>query len=140
MSNFEWNVVAIGLGPMNYWLRHWYIVHSFTVKPTDYGSHHTMYPKIVIISDGFFNDCFPDLEGKQPCQKVRVVFSELISYMTLLGVLDEKCILQHVFKIIIDRQVADICPRGFGCHGYKNAYLLCPCRKETGFGLLYFVN
>lgn len=99
-----------------------------------------MYPKIVIISDGFFNDCFPDLEGKQPCQKVRVVFSELIGYMTLLGVLDEKCILQHVFKIIIDKQVADICPRGFGCYGYKNAYLLCPCRKETGFGWLYFVN
>lgn len=47
------------------------ILDSFTVRPTNYGSHHTRYPKIVIISDGFFNDCSPDSERKQQqCKKV----------------------------------------------------------------------
>lgn len=107
---------------------------SFTVRPTDYGPHHTMYPKVVIISDGLFNDCSPDLEGKQPCPKVRVVFCMLTDFKNHMKI----CIITTCFKIT-DRRVADICLRGHGCHGYKNAYLLCPSRKKTGCGLLNFL-
>ncbi|XP_034325144.2 uncharacterized protein [Magallana gigas] len=56
------------------------------VKPTDYGSHHTMYPKIVIISDGFFNDCFPDLEGKQPCQKTDKLLTSVLEVLVAMDI------------------------------------------------------
>nr|XP_034325144.1 uncharacterized protein LOC105319446 [Crassostrea gigas] len=56
------------------------------VKPTDYGSHHTMYPKIVIISDGFFNDCFPDLEGKQPCQKTNKLLTSVLEVLVAMDI------------------------------------------------------
>uniref|UniRef100_A0A8W8IFL5 VWFA domain-containing protein n=1 Tax=Magallana gigas TaxID=29159 RepID=A0A8W8IFL5_MAGGI len=56
------------------------------VRPTDYGPHHTMYPKVVIISDGLFNDCSPDLEGKQPCQKTDELLKSVLEVMVAMDI------------------------------------------------------
>lgn len=56
------------------------------VRPTDYGPHHTMYPKVVIISDGLFNDCSPDLEGKQPCPKTDELLTSVLEVMVAMDI------------------------------------------------------
>lgn len=56
------------------------------VRPTDYGPHHTLYPKVVIISDGLFNDCSPDLEGKQPCQKTDELLKSVLEVMVAMDI------------------------------------------------------
>lgn len=56
------------------------------VKATDFGPHHTMYPKIVIISDGFFNDCSPDFEGRQPCQKTDVLLKSILEVLVAMDI------------------------------------------------------
>lgn len=56
------------------------------VRPTAYGLHHTMYPKVVIISDGLFNDCSPDLEGKRPCQKTDELLTSVLEVMVAMDI------------------------------------------------------
>lgn len=55
------------------------------MKSTDYGQYHTPYPKIVLISDGLFNDCSQETEkSAQPCQKVGIVELGLVSRLMSL--------------------------------------------------------
>lgn len=58
-----------------------------TVRPTNYGSHHTRYPKIVIISDGFFNDCSPDSERKQlQCKKTNELLVSVLEVLVAMSI------------------------------------------------------
>ncbi|XP_065943061.1 uncharacterized protein [Magallana gigas] len=58
-----------------------------TVRPTNYGSHHTRYPKIVIISDGFFNDCSPDSERKQQqCKKTTELLVSVLEVLVAMSI------------------------------------------------------
>nr|XP_034325149.1 uncharacterized protein LOC105343823 isoform X1 [Crassostrea gigas]XP_034325150.1 uncharacterized protein LOC105343823 isoform X1 [Crassostrea gigas]XP_034325151.1 uncharacterized protein LOC105343823 isoform X1 [Crassostrea gigas] len=58
-----------------------------TVRPTTYGSHHTRYPKIVIISDGFFNDCSPDSERKQQqCKKTNELLVSVLEVLVAMSI------------------------------------------------------
>ncbi|XP_061168953.1 uncharacterized protein LOC133178222 [Saccostrea echinata] len=57
------------------------------VKPTEIGHHHKLYPKIVIISDGLFNDCSPESEEtKQPCSKTDSLFGSVLEVMAALNI------------------------------------------------------
>ncbi|XP_062619497.1 uncharacterized protein LOC134281054 [Saccostrea cucullata] len=57
------------------------------VKPTEIGHHHTVYPKIVIISDGLFNDCSPETEEtKQPCSRTDSLFASVLEVMAALHI------------------------------------------------------
>ncbi|XP_056022439.1 uncharacterized protein LOC125649616 isoform X2 [Ostrea edulis] len=57
------------------------------VKSTDYGQYHTPYPKIVLISDGLFNDCSQETEkSAQPCQKTDDLFSSVLEVMAAMNI------------------------------------------------------